>query len=53
MIAHVNIMFPDHRYPKLKIYISELILDGYKYIPVAYVKIAWHDLTFIKVFLAS
>jgi hypothetical protein len=27
----------DDRYPKLKIYISELILDSYKYMPVAYV----------------
>ena len=35
MFAHINLKFPDDRYPKLKIYISELILDGYEYIPVA------------------
>jgi hypothetical protein len=29
---------PDDRYPKLKIYISEMILDSYEHIPVAYVK---------------
>jgi len=28
---------PDGRCPKLKIYISELILDGCEYIPVAHV----------------
>ena len=28
---------PDDRHPELKIYISELILDSYEYIPVAYV----------------
>jgi len=26
---------PDNRYPKLNIYISDLILDSYKYISVA------------------
>jgi hypothetical protein len=26
---------PDDRYPKLKIYTSEMILDSYKYTPVA------------------
>jgi hypothetical protein len=37
ILAHVNIEYPDDGHPKLKIYISELILDSYKYIPVAYV----------------
>jgi len=36
ILAHVNIECLDDRYPKLKIYISEMILDSYKYIPVAY-----------------
>jgi hypothetical protein len=36
--ADVNIVCPDDRYPKLGIYISELILDSYEYIPVAHVK---------------
>jgi hypothetical protein len=34
---------PDHRYPTLKNYTSELILDSCKYIPLAL-----HDLTLIK-----
>jgi hypothetical protein len=29
---------PDGLYPKLKIFISALILDKYEYIPVAYIK---------------
>jgi hypothetical protein len=35
----LSIDCPDDRYPKLKMYsyISELILDSYQYIPVAYV----------------
>ena len=37
VLAHVNIACPGDRYPKLTIYISELILDSYKYMPVAYV----------------
>jgi hypothetical protein len=36
-LAHVNIECSDDRYPKLKIYVSELILDGYESIPVAYI----------------
>jgi len=28
---------PDDRFPKLKIFISEVIFDSYEYIPVAYV----------------
>jgi len=39
IIAHVNLKCPDDRYPKLKIYISELILCSYKCIPVAYVTV--------------
>jgi hypothetical protein len=38
ILAHVNMEFLDDRYPKLKIYISEMILDSYEHIPVAYVK---------------
>jgi len=37
ILAHVNVGRQDDRYPKLKTYISELILDSYEYIPVAYV----------------
>jgi hypothetical protein len=37
IIAHVNIQCADDMYPKLKIYISSLILDSYEYIAVAYV----------------
>ena len=29
--------YPDDGFPKLKIYISEVILDSYEYTPVAYV----------------
>ena len=32
-----NIEWPDEWYPKLKIYISEMILDSYEYVPIAYV----------------
>jgi len=37
VLAHVNIECPDDRYQKVKIYISEMTLDRYDYIPVAYV----------------
>jgi hypothetical protein len=33
----VNRECPDDSYPKLDIYATELILDSYEYIPVAYV----------------
>jgi len=36
ILAHVNIECPEDRYAKLKIYILELILDSYEYIPVVY-----------------
>jgi hypothetical protein len=39
ILAHVNMECPDDRYPKLDIYISELILDSYEYIPVVYVTV--------------
>jgi hypothetical protein len=29
--------FPDDGYPELQIYISELTLDSYEYVPLAYV----------------
>jgi len=32
IFSHVNIECSDDRYPKLKMYISELILDSYEYI---------------------
>jgi hypothetical protein len=35
ILAYVKIECPDDRYPKLKICISELILDSYEYILVA------------------
>jgi hypothetical protein len=35
--THKNSEFPVDRNPKLEIYIPELILDIYQYIPVAYV----------------
>jgi len=38
ILAHANMEFQDDRYPKLKIYISEMILDSYEHIPVAFVK---------------
>jgi len=37
IFAHVSIVCPDDKYPKLIIYISELILLSYGYIPVAHV----------------
>ena len=37
ILDRVNIECPDDMYPKLKIYISELILDCYKYMLIAYV----------------
>jgi len=37
ILAHVNVECPDDSYPKLKIYVSELISHSYKYIPVSYV----------------
>jgi hypothetical protein len=36
ILAHVNIECLNDRYPKLKIYISDVILDSRKLIPVAY-----------------
>jgi hypothetical protein len=37
ILDHISLDCPDHKYlyPKLKICISELILDSYEYIPVA------------------
>jgi hypothetical protein len=37
ILAHANIEYPNDMNPKLKMYISELILDIHQYIPVAYV----------------
>jgi len=44
VIAYIECL--DDVYPKLKIYISKLILGSYKYIPMLYV-IALHDLTLL------
>jgi hypothetical protein len=38
ILAHANTGCPDDRYPKLKIYISDLISDSYQYIPVVKVR---------------
>ena len=35
ILAHVKIECPDYRYPKLNIFMSELIVVSGKYIPVA------------------
>ena len=43
ILVHVNVEYRDDRDPKLKIYISELILDSYEYIPVAYITMYLHD----------
>jgi len=37
ILAHVNMEYPDDRYPQLKIHISELLVKSNKYVPVAYV----------------
>ena len=31
ILAHVNTEYPGDRYPKLNIYVSEIILDSYEY----------------------
>jgi len=36
-LAHINMDCPDDWYPKLKICVSELILDSYRYTRVAYI----------------
>jgi hypothetical protein len=37
ILAHVNIVPSEDRYPKLNIYISEMVLDSCSYIPVIHV----------------
>jgi hypothetical protein len=37
ILPHGSIVFPDGLYAKLKMFISELILDKYECIPVAYI----------------
>lgn len=49
VLAHVNIKCSDHRYPKLKTCISELILNCYEYVAVAYIM---HDMTRITDYLS-
>ena len=40
ILAHVNIVcMDDDRYTELNIYFSELVVDSYQYIPVAYVTV--------------
>jgi len=46
-------MDDDDVYPDLTIYISELILDSYQYIPVAYVTLDCVDWTLIRVAVAG
>jgi len=37
ILTHVKVQSPDERCPKLDIYISELILDGYEHMLVIYI----------------
>ena len=41
ILTHVNIECRNDMHPKLKIYISEIILDSYEYILVLYVIMHW------------
>ena len=41
ILTHLNIECRNDMYPKLKIYISEMILDSYEYILVVYVIMHW------------
>jgi len=34
ILAHVSIVCSEERYPKLNIYISEMISGSYRYIPI-------------------
>lgn len=45
--AHVNTEFADDKYSNLKIYISKLTLDSYKYITVAYITLTLINMTVI------
>ena len=38
ILAHLSMQCAEDRYPKLKIYAGELILDSYESIPVSWVK---------------
>ena len=51
IIGHVNIVWADDRYQKLKMYISEQILDRHKHIGSTRDN-ASHDLTLIKTTVA-
>ena len=45
ILAHINMELPHDRHPNPKICISELTLDGYQHIPLAYVTMQcmiWH-----------
>jgi len=37
ILPHVNMECPDDRYPEFKTFMSELILDSYKYTPATHV----------------
>jgi hypothetical protein len=52
ILAHVNIEWLDCSYPKLKMYISELILDTYEYVPEAYAKMHSINLTLTTLIVA-
>jgi hypothetical protein len=49
-LAHINTVYLDDRYPKLKICISELILLSCEYIPIALVTMVCRILPYLKCF---
>ena len=49
-LTDVNIVCPDDRCPKLKIYMSEFISDTQEYLPAAHVRM--HNLTLLKLTVA-
>jgi hypothetical protein len=51
IVAHVNTECLDDRYPKLKMYISEMNLGSYKWIPTAYTTM--HSMVLPKLNLLS
>ena len=51
--SHVDTNYPDDRDPTLRMYISELIVGSYQYIPEAHVTNTVYDLTSIKITAAN
>jgi len=37
IFSHINILCPDDRNPELNIFVSELTLGSYRYMPIAYI----------------